>query len=291
MNPTAEFPADLMISGGHQGLVTTFREFARDFDDVEDQLPDPDTLRAVVSFLRHGLLPFTHGEDRQPGGCVEVAEDTAFEHAFLTVEIDALTVAVSDVGRHTGRIPGALARRIRRCMHRIEAVLELHVQKTNDREAFFASPRPEREAEPEVRNGAVREMEQAEAHQFLMRHEWGVLGTAGQGIPYGVPVSYGFDGQDLFVASGPGLKRRNLEANPAVCITVAEVVDGDHWSSVVVTGEAVPVSDLRGKLHALNAIRRQRTVGALPSATDLARASRAAIFRISARHITGRRRG
>jgi uncharacterized protein len=291
MSLATDFPISSTIREGHEELLATFREFALDFDSAEDRLPDPDTVRATISFLRQGLLPFARLEERHPGGCAEVVEDTAFEHAFLTVEIDALVSAVSGLGSPVGPDRAAHARRIRRCVHRIEAVLELHVQKEQDREPFLESQREESAAIREQRPNGVREMDPAEARRFLRLHEWGVLGTVGRGTPYGVPVSYGFDGRDLFVASGPGLKRRNLETNPAVCITVAEVVDGDHWRSVVVTGDARPVDDLRGKLHALNAIRRQRVSGALPSAADLARAARAAIFRVPAERITGRERG
>lgn len=139
--------------------------------------------------------------------------------------------------------------------------------------------------------GAVREMDRAEADHFLRRHEWGILCTAGEEGPYGVPVSYGYDGRHLFVASGPGRKQRNLEANPAACLTIPEVEDGDRWSTVVVTGEAIRVDELRGRLHALNAIRRQRAAAAPPSAAELLRAARATIYRIAADRVSGRARG
>jgi nitroimidazol reductase NimA-like FMN-containing flavoprotein (pyridoxamine 5'-phosphate oxidase superfamily) len=104
-------------------------------------------------------------------------------------------------------------------------------------------------------------------------------------------VSYGFDGRFLYLASGPGRKRGNLETSSPVCVTVVEVRDGDRWSSVVITGEAVRVNDFGGKLRALAAIRRQRATGGPPSAVDLARIARAAVFRIDPVEVTGRARG
>lgn len=79
----------------------------------------------------------------------------------------------------------------------------------------------------------------AEVHRFLLRHDWGILCTVGEGRPYAVPVSYGFDGRHLYVASGAGPKRRNLKGCLAVCLTAAEVEDGSHWNSVVVAGDLV----------------------------------------------------
>ena len=287
---TAVPPVEATIREGHRGLLTTFRELAHDLEGEGRRLPDAEVLRALVAFLRQSLIPFGHWEDRHPGGCPEVAEDDAFEHAFLAVEIDALAAAAAEIDR-AGAAPDAVAARIRRHVHRVESVLELHVQKAEDRAGAAASPG----AGPRDASGkgtrATRDMESAEIQQFLRRQEWGVLCTVGDGTPYAVPVSYGFDGRFLYVASGPGRKRRNLEANAAVCVTVSEVESGDRWSSVVATGEARPVTDLRGRLQALDAIRRQRKSGAPPSAADLARIAGASIFRITPTQLTGRTRG
>jgi nitroimidazol reductase NimA-like FMN-containing flavoprotein (pyridoxamine 5'-phosphate oxidase superfamily) len=138
-------------------------------------------------------------------------------------------------------------------------------------------------------HGGVREMELVEVHVFLRRQIWGVLSTLHDGRPYAVPVSYGFDGTHLYLASGPGRKLRSLESNPAVCLTVTDVVDGSRWTSVVAMGDAVPVLDLRGRLHALNAIRRQQP-GVLPKPKDLARAAGSTVFRVQLLELSGRTR-
>ena len=280
-----------MIRQGHRGLLTTFREFARGLDATGDRLPEPEELRALIAFLRQSLLPFAHWEERHLDGCAEIVEDTAFEHAFLNAEVDALAAAVAGLERGVAGTPAGITPRVRRHLHRIEALLELHVQKAEDRESQFTPVDTHPGGRAEAGTCPVRVMDPVEIHRFLLRHQWGILCTVGQGAPYGVPVSYGFDGRSLFVASGPGRKRRNLETDASVCITVAEVEDGDHWTSVVVTGNALHVDDLRGKFHALNSIRRQRSNGGAPSATDLARIAGASIFRITADQITGRVRG
>jgi nitroimidazol reductase NimA-like FMN-containing flavoprotein (pyridoxamine 5'-phosphate oxidase superfamily) len=149
------------------------------------------------------------------------------------------------------------------------------------------SARPE-PAATASRHGA-REMDLVEVQVFLRRQTWGVLSTLHDGRPYAVPVSFGYDGAYLYLASGPGRKLRSLESNPAVCLTVTDVVDGSRWTSVVAMGDAVPVHDLRGRLHGLNAIRRQQP-GTLPQPKDLARAAGSTVFRVLPQELSGRTR-
>jgi nitroimidazol reductase NimA-like FMN-containing flavoprotein (pyridoxamine 5'-phosphate oxidase superfamily) len=137
--------------------------------------------------------------------------------------------------------------------------------------------------------GGVREMDLVEVQVFLRRQTWGVLSTLHNGRPYAVPVSYGFDGSYLYLASGRGRKLSSLESNPAVCLTVTDVVDGSQWTSVVAMGDAIAVNDLRGRVHGLNVIRRQQP-DALPNPKDLARAAGSTVFRIVPHELSGRTR-
>jgi nitroimidazol reductase NimA-like FMN-containing flavoprotein (pyridoxamine 5'-phosphate oxidase superfamily) len=134
------------------------------------------------------------------------------------------------------------------------------------------------------------EMSAREADAFLARHRWGLLSTVdADGRPYAVPVSYGWDGAALFVATGPGRKLRNLEANGAACLTVAEVVDGSRWRCVVASGIAVPVTGMTAVARALTRIALQQ--GTVPSRADLARGAKSRVFRLHPDELTGRERG
>lgn len=128
-----------------------------------------------------------------------------------------------------------------------------------------------------------------EVDRFLRAHSWGVLCTVGDGRPYAVPVSYAFDGARFYVATGPGRKARHLERCPAVCLTVAEVADGERWTSVVATGEARWVEDLRSRMSALRLLARRRPGGF--TAKDLARAAQARVLSFAPDELTGRTRG
>jgi len=68
-----------------------------------------------------------------------------------------------------------------------------------------------------------RQMPTASAQELFSRAEYGVLSTvAADGQPYGVPVSYAYDGADAIYFHGAlvGHKLYNLIHNPRVCFTV-----------------------------------------------------------------------
>jgi uncharacterized protein len=287
------------VREGHRTLLETFREFAEALDGGTNVVPHPTTLGGLVSFLRESLLPFAAAEERSITGCEELREETGFEHAFLAVEIDRLAEEVGELGRPGGSGSEREARlaRVRRRVHRLEAALELHVLKAEDREC---APLPANGGPTEAsRETAARtaragdgpqRMTQAEITRFLQSQGWGILTTVGVEGPYGVPVSYGFDGRAVFIATGAGRKQRHLEVDPRVSLTVLRVTDGSRWTSVVVEGSARAVTGVGEKLRAAGILARQHAAGATLSPGDLARLRGARIFRIEPREIGGRRR-
>lgn len=119
------------VRDGHRRLLATFGELAGELADGPEENLDADVLRALVAFLRHGLLPFARHEDAAPAACPDVAEDVAFEHSFLAAETEVLADAARAVSLSPADTPvrRAAQGRVRRQLHRIGAVLELHVQK------------------------------------------------------------------------------------------------------------------------------------------------------------------
>ena len=68
-----------------------------------------------------------------------------------------------------------------------------------------------------------RQMPTTFAQELLRRAEYGVLSTVDEvGQPYGVPVSFAYDGADAIYFHGAriGHKLDNLLHNPRVCFTV-----------------------------------------------------------------------
>lgn len=73
----------------HRELLDTLRELLRDFEHSADGT-DTESLRALLAFLRHGVLAFAHGEERTAGENEDGWESIEFEHAFIEAEIERL---------------------------------------------------------------------------------------------------------------------------------------------------------------------------------------------------------
>ncbi|HYD54334.1 MAG TPA: pyridoxamine 5'-phosphate oxidase family protein [Gemmatimonadaceae bacterium] len=137
-----------------------------------------------------------------------------------------------------------------------------------------------------------RILSEAECRAVLAEVGWGVLATNGQaGTPYGVPVGYALGRDCLYLASADGLKRRNVEADGRVCLTVADVRSFDEWRSVVVRGDATRVEGLAEHAVAIAAFTAQRAPRVRPMAADLERLLGARLFRLPLDAMTGRARG
>lgn len=129
--------ADIDVRAEHRTLLRTFREFGVVATEGELRM-DPDALRGAVAFLRHELLPFARREEDalEPGSSRR--EGVSFEHAFLAAEIDAFAEAVAALlalPAGPSREREEARQRVLRAAHRIEAALELHVQKEEDEHA------------------------------------------------------------------------------------------------------------------------------------------------------------
>ncbi|HEX7117968.1 MAG TPA: pyridoxamine 5'-phosphate oxidase family protein [Longimicrobiales bacterium] len=285
------------VLDGHRRILAVLREFRGTEPWRSGGGADGDAIRALIAFLRHEILPFASREEAGMPPGSEEREATAFEHAFLAAEIDALDRAAEHVRRgavHGVDDPGQWSEEARRRIDRIEAVLELHTgrqqERWTDAPAEPALPTAEPAGLPDRRRRrGTRSLGGAEAAEVLRRNSWGVLSTSCEGRPYAVPVAYDFDGERFFIASREGREVWNLEANPEVCFTVLEVEDdGACWRSVVVAGVVEWVSGPRESLAALSALGRRRNRAAPTSFRAAARPEGARVVRIIPREITGR---
>lgn len=142
----------------------------------------------------------------------------------------------------------------------------------------------------DVRRGALV-LDHAQCREVLARVGWGVLATVDEaGHPYAVPVKYALGRDCLYVASGDGEKRRNLEGDPRLCLTVADVRGPEAWASVVVRGLAVPMDGFADRASAMAAFMTRAVHGDGPRTSDVRRLSGARFFRVSLDGMTGRGR-
>jgi uncharacterized protein len=56
-------------------------------------------------------------------------------------------------------------------------------------------------------------------------------------LPYIVPVTYVYDGKDIYGQTREGMKLDIMRKNPEVCFQVDTMTDMQHWQSVQVRGK------------------------------------------------------
>jgi uncharacterized protein len=142
----------------------------------------------------------------------------------------------------------------------------------------------------------IHDLTSDECVRLLQRNSVGHLGCAKDDEPYVVPIHYSFDAaqQAVYVVSTVGQKVEWMRANPRVCLTVDEIADKDHWSTVVLNGSYEELDDPRASDDARQRAQQlfsQRKEWWLPA---MAKHSRDAthnvvVFQIRVERMTGRR--
>ncbi len=91
------------------------------------------------------------------------------------------------------------------------------------------------------------EMSEGEIAQFLSEQGHGILSLADDGDAYGIPVSFGYDGEFLYTSllkfGDVSQKIEYLEETDTVCLTTYHASTRFDWKSVVVRGEFREVSE------------------------------------------------
>jgi len=139
----------------------------------------------------------------------------------------------------------------------------------------------------------VEDMSSAETHALLQRQHFGHLGCARDNRPYVVPMHFTYDGEEIFFFTTSGMKTRFIDGNPQVCLQVEEITDSTHWRSVMVTGNAVHITNSEELQRAMKLItERNPSLTPAISATQVdswGREVDIAIYRIAPRIIDGRK--
>lgn len=135
-----------------------------------------------------------------------------------------------------------------------------------------------------------RPLEPRECLELLRAVGWGVLASVGDDQPYAVPVGYALGSDCVYVASGSGRKRSNIEAQPRVCLTVCDVESFEVWRSVVIPGTAEEVRGMAARTVAVAAFAAQRAPRGRATGADVKRLMTARIFRVPLDEMSGRMR-
>ena len=139
----------------------------------------------------------------------------------------------------------------------------------------------------------VEELSDAEINEILDRVGYGHLACSRDNQPYVVPVHYAYAGGKVFIYTTEGKKFEIIKTNPSICLQVEEVIDNQHWQSVIVDGIAEQITDKDEREKALKII-----VETNPSLTpamsirwmdNWVRENIAVVYRVTPTSVSGRR--
>jgi len=89
----------------------------------------------------------------------------------------------------------------------------------------------------------IQERSRQESLAVLARIHVGRLGCVQGGQPYIVPIYFAYHDNYLYSFSTVGRKIEWMRLNPLVCVEADEVVNPEHWVSVVVLGKYEELPD------------------------------------------------
>ena len=101
---------------------------------------------------------------------------------------------------------------------------------------------------------AVEEMDNGLIKEVLKRIGYGHLAMTRGNIPYVVPVHYVYDEPHIYIYTTEGKKTEIIRDNPEICLQIEDVKSDKDWVSVIVTGQAVRVTDAAERERALKII-------------------------------------
>ena len=90
-----------------------------------------------------------------------------------------------------------------------------------------------------------------EIDQLLSNQLVGRIGCHDDGITYVVPISYAYDGTNIYAHSFNGLKLNIMRKNPKVCFEVDDTQDLANWRSAICWGEFEELTEEVQKREAL----------------------------------------
>jgi uncharacterized protein len=142
----------------------------------------------------------------------------------------------------------------------------------------------------------IHELSSAECRQILLRTAVGRIACSRADQPYIVPISFAYDRafDCLFSFSSLGKKIEWMRDNPKVCVEVETVEDRFHWTTLVIFGRYVEISDSPEdrvvRTRALHLLERHEEWW-LPGAAKLKAEERSAVvvYRVNIESVSGRR--
>jgi len=89
----------------------------------------------------------------------------------------------------------------------------------------------------------ITPISQEECSELLNRISIGRLASSLDNQPYVVPVRFSYEPGHIYVFSTVGKKIKWMRKNPKVCLQVDEIGNSSNWTSVIVDGTYLELSD------------------------------------------------
>ena len=105
------------------------------------------------------------------------------------------------------------------------------------------------------------EIEEVLRHQIIGR-----IGCHADGITYIVPISYAYDGENIFAHTHEGMKISMMRKNPNICFEVDMLQNMANWQSVICWGIFEELLDPEERRNALERLH-ERVLPSVASAT------------------------
>ena len=87
-------------------------------------------------------------------------------------------------------------------------------------------------------------LNETQINNLLLSQAIGRIGCINEDQPYIVPITYVFDGKNIYGQTHEGLKLEIMRKNPNICFQVDMIMNMANWQSVVVYGS---FQELKGK--------------------------------------------
>jgi len=97
-----------------------------------------------------------------------------------------------------------------------------------------------------------------EIENLLWKQSIGRIGCHNQHEVYVVPISYAYDGENVYCHTYEGKKMDMMRANPEVCFEVDDTRDMSNWQSVVLHGKVAEINDKSERAAALKVLLARR---------------------------------
>jgi hypothetical protein len=109
-------------------------------------------------------------------------------------------------------------------------------------------------------------LNQEEIESVLHSQLLGRIGCHADHTTYIVPISYAYDGENIYAHTHEGLKIDIMRKNPEVCFEVENMSSMANWKTVICWGEFEELLDNEERHEALEKLQ-DRILPAFPSAT------------------------